>query len=80
MVEILIDKMIENKKAAAIGFCIRRADVQTRSFVLLLNFKDKLKLCALIPNLTQSQEPLCNLLKNLYEVINSHTSNFLNRL
>src|SRR5690606_24634463 len=40
------------------GFCVRRADVQIWSFVLLLNFSNKLKLCAPKPARTQSPKTL----------------------
>src|SRR5690606_33664567 len=36
------------------GFCVRRADVQTCSFVLIMSFSNKLKLCARKPARTQS--------------------------
>ncbi len=39
-------------------FGIRRAEVQTWSLVLLMNFSNKLKLCALKPARTQSPETL----------------------
>jgi len=40
------------------GFGVRRGDVQTWSFVLLLNFSNKLKLCAPKPARTQSPKTL----------------------
>jgi hypothetical protein len=40
------------------AFCVMRGDVQTWSFVLLLNFSNKLKLCAPKPARTQSPNPL----------------------
>ena len=44
--------------------CVRRADVQTWSFVLLINFRNKLKLCAPKPARTQSPKTLAVILPN----------------
>ena len=46
------------------GFCVRRGVVQTWSFVLLINFSNKLKLCAPKPARTQSPKTLVATLKD----------------
>jgi hypothetical protein len=58
-----------NRTEAAAGFvqhgvCVRWADVQTWSFVLQINFSDKLKLCAPKPARTQSPKPLYAILND----------------
>lgn len=47
-------------------FCIRRAEVQTRSFVLLMNICNKLELCTPKSARTQSPEPITIISKSRY--------------
>ena len=51
-----VNSKIQNSPKVSLeqGFCVRRADVQIWSFVLLMNFNNKLKLCAPKPARTQS--------------------------
>lgn len=50
---------MKTKKASAnTGFVFGRGDLQSWSFVLLINFSNKLKLCAPKPARTQSPKTL----------------------
>ena len=60
------DKHGGQKASLQHGFCVRRADVHPWSFVLLLNFSNKLKLCAQKPARTQSPKTLQAMQRNIF--------------